>query len=130
MKPSENRPVVLCIDANQTYLHFRKLVLESVGYSVLTASDSETAMELFKSSAVSLVLTDDCLRNGTGIELARAMKSLRPDVPIAIISALAEPPEGVEHADLFISKTESTPQILQKISELLSARSDSLRRVG
>jgi DNA-binding response OmpR family regulator len=128
MEISANKPVLLCVDANQTYLHFRKLVLEKTGYSVLTASDSATAMELFASSTIRLVLVDDCLRDGTGIELAKAMKKLKPDVLIAIISALAEAPAGMEHADLFISKTESTAQVLQKISELLSGCSDSRRR--
>jgi len=130
MKPSENRPVVLCVDANQTYLHFRKLVLERAGYSVLIANDFATAMELFTSSAISLVLSDDCLRDGSGIELATAIKKLRPDVPVAIISALVEEPEGMEHADLFICKAESTPQVLQKISELLSAGSELHQKAG
>ncbi len=87
-------------------------------------------MELFNSSSVSLVLADYCLGDGTGIGLAKAMKTLKPDVLVAIISALAEAPEGMEHADLFISKTESTPQVLQKISELLSVQSDSLGSAG
>jgi DNA-binding NtrC family response regulator len=128
MEPSASKPILLCVDANETYLHFRQMVLERAGYSVLTASDSAAAMELFASSTISLVLADDCLRDGSGIELGKAMKGLKPDVLIAIISALAEAPEGMEQADLFISKTESTPQVLQKISELLSGRSDSQQR--
>jgi DNA-binding response OmpR family regulator len=98
-------------------------VLESAGYSVLVATDFATAMEIFSSSAVDLVLSDHVMEDGSGTELAAAMKRFRPDVPIAIISGLVEAPEGIEHADLFICKTDSPPEILRKISELLDGRS-------
>jgi len=63
------------------------MLLESVGYSVLVASDSVTAIELFSSSSVDMVVSH-FLQDGTEIELASAMKRLKPDVPIAIISVL------------------------------------------
>jgi len=122
--PTESRkPTLLCVDDNQTALHVRKLVLESAGYAVLVASDFATAMEIFSSSAVDLVLSDHVMEDGSGTELAAVMKRLKPDVPIAIISGLVEAPEGIEHADLFICKTDSPPEILRKISELLDGRS-------
>jgi CheY-like chemotaxis protein len=117
------KQTLLCVDDNQTALHLRKLVLESAGYTVLIASDLATAMGLFFSSAVDLVLSDHVMENGTGTALAAAMKRFRPDVPIAIISGLVEAPEGMEHADLFIRKGAPPPEILQKISELLDGRS-------
>jgi CheY-like chemotaxis protein len=117
------KPTLLCIDDNQTALHVRQLVLESAGYSVLVASDFATAMGLFSSSAVDLVLSDHVMEDGSGTELAAAMKRLRPDVPVAIISGLVEAPEGMEHADLFICKGDSPPEILEKIAGLLNGRS-------
>jgi CheY-like chemotaxis protein len=113
------KPTLLCVDDNETALHVRKLELESAGYRVLVASDSATAMEIFSSSVVDIVVSDHFLQDGTGIELAAAMKKLKPDVPIVIISGLVDAPEGIEHADLFISKADSPPEVLQKISELL-----------
>jgi CheY-like chemotaxis protein len=116
------KPTLLCVDDNQTVLHVRKLVLESAGYSVLTASNSATALELFSSSMVELVVSDYSLGDGTGIELAAAMKNRKPDVPIAIISGMVEAPEGMEHADLFICKGDPPSLVLQKISGLLTNR--------
>jgi CheY-like chemotaxis protein len=123
MSTESHQPTLLCVDDNQTALYVRKLVLESAGYSVLVASDFATAMGLFSSSTVDLVLSDHVMEDGSGTELAAAMKKLKPDVPIAIISGLVEAPEGIEHADLFICKGASPPEILQKISELLKGRS-------
>jgi CheY-like chemotaxis protein len=122
MTTESRKPTLLCVDDNQTVLHFRKMLLESVGYSVLVASDSVTAIELFSSSSVDMVVSH-FLQDGTEIELASAMKRLKPDVPIAIISVLVEAPERLEHADLFISKTDSPPEIFQKIAGLLNGRS-------
>src|ERR1035441_6868573 len=114
------KPTLLCIDDNQTALHLRKLVFESAVYTVLVASDSAAAMVLFSLSAVDMVVSDHFLQDCTGIELATAMKKLKPEVPIVIISGLVDAPEGMEHADLFICKGDSPPEILQKISELLN----------
>lgn len=113
---------LLCVDDNQSALRLRQLVLEGAGYSVLVASDSATAMELFSSSTVDMVISDHFLQDTTGTELAAAMKRLKPKIPIVIISGALEPPDGMEYADLFICKGDSPPQVLQKISELLTGR--------
>jgi len=114
------KKTLLCIDDDQAVLHIRKLVLESAGYSVLVAGDSATAMELFASSAVDLVISDHLLRGDTGTELAAVMKRLKPGVPIVIVSGLLDTPEGMEHADLFIAKTDPPPEVLRKIADLLN----------
>ncbi len=112
---------VLCVDDNVTALYVRKLVLESAGYSVLTADDAKTAMQLFTSTDVDIILTDYFLQGTTGVELAAEMKRLRPRIPIVILSGSVEIPEGVLlHADLFLCKTETPATVLQKIAELIS----------
>jgi CheY-like chemotaxis protein len=116
------KPKLLCVDDSKVCLYLRKQVLESAGYSVLVANDSASAMEIFSSNAVDLVVSDYFLKGCTGIELATAMKRLKPEVPIAIISGTLEAPEGIERADGFISKGDSPPQLLLKISELLKGR--------
>ena len=113
--------LILCIDDNQIALYARKLVLESAGYSVIATDDVEQAVQLFTASDVRLVLSDYLLRGKMGTELAAEMKRLKPDVPVVILSGVAEMPEGIENADLFLSKTEGPCTILRVISELLSA---------
>jgi DNA-binding NtrC family response regulator len=83
----------------------------------LTAIDRN---EIFSSYVVDMVVSDHFLHGGTGVELAAAMKKLKPDVPIVIISGLVDAPEGMEHADLFICKGNSPTEFLQKISELFN----------
>jgi CheY-like chemotaxis protein len=111
---------VLCIDDDLTALYIRRLVLESAGYFVLYAGDTKTAMEIFTDTDVDLVLSDHFLQETTGMELAAEMKRLKPNVPIVILSGAVDPPEGVLHADLFLSKTETPQTVLQTIAELLN----------
>jgi DNA-binding NtrC family response regulator len=110
---------ILCIDDNETALNVRKMVLEVAGYSVLTASDVDLAMQLFTASTVDIVMSDHLLQGKTGTALAAEMKRLKPAIPIIIVSGVVQEPEGMEHADLFVCKGEAPPVWLKKISDLL-----------
>jgi DNA-binding NtrC family response regulator len=117
---SVDRPAeILCIDDNETALQIRKAILEIAGYSVVTACDVELAMQLFASSSVELVVSDHLLQGKTGTELAAEMRRLKPTIPIIIMSGMVEEPEGMEHADLFITKGEAPPIWLKKIADVL-----------
>ncbi len=118
-----DQATLLCVDDNKLALEVRKLLLESAGYSVLAASDSATAMELFSSSSVDLVVSDHLLQGATGTALAATMKKLKPQIPIVIMSGMVDAPEGMEHADLFICKTDTPQEVLRKIAELVSRSS-------
>lgn len=115
-----SRPyVILCIDDGVIALQARTLVLQHSGYHILTALSAKEGMALFRRRHVDLVLTDHFLDDCPGTALAAEMKRLKPDVPVAILSGATELPEGVEQADLFISKLEPTSVVLERIGELL-----------
>jgi CheY-like chemotaxis protein len=119
-KMSVNPPAtILCVDDNETALNVRKMILEMAGYSVLTASDGDLAMQLFTSSTVDMVISDHLLQGKTGTELAAEMKRLNPTIPIVIVSGVVQEPEGMENADLFMVKGEAPAAWLKKISDLL-----------
>ncbi len=116
--PSE-QPLILCIDDAEISLRVRKLLLTSVGYSVLTAASGEEGFELFREHPVELVIADHFLSDGTGTEIAREMKQFKPQVPILIVSAASEEPGGLEFADGFLSKGEGPETLLDAIAGLL-----------
>jgi CheY-like chemotaxis protein len=115
-------PIVLCVDDEPTQLYTRALVLQFAGYRVLTARTASTALDLFGKSQVDLVLTDHLLPGTPGTQLAAELKKLKPHVPVVIFSGVAEMPEDVEVAALFISKTEHPEQWLAKIANLLQRK--------
>ena len=121
-------PLVLCIDDAEVALRVRKLLLASAGYSVLTASSGEQGLELFKQHPVDLVIADHFLSDKTGAETAGEMKQLKSDVPILIVSAATEEPEGVEFADGFLSKSEGPDVLLNTIRQLAEAPANRDRK--
>jgi DNA-binding NtrC family response regulator len=115
--------VILCIDDRQTAteLDLLKRVLETVGYCVLTTTSAHKALEIFHKNHVDLVLTEHMRLTTVGVpSLAAKMKSLKPDVPVAIYSAdWAAPPGEMRFADIFLTKLVSIDELLCTIEELL-----------
>jgi CheY-like chemotaxis protein len=113
-------PLILCIDDDEISLRVRKLLLASAGWNVLTANSGEDGLELFKQNPIELVIADHFLTDKTGIEIAKEMKELKPRVPILILSAAAEKPDGLEFADGFLAKGGSPQMVLNTIAHLLA----------
>src|SRR5580704_320545 len=100
------RPLILCIDDADIALRVREILLGSEGYDVLTASSGEAGLEVFEQNRVRLVIADHFLSGKTGTEIAKEMREMKPEVPILIMSAAFEKPEGLEFADGFLAKGE------------------------
>jgi CheY-like chemotaxis protein len=113
-------PLILCIDDADVALRVRKLLLGHEGYNVLTASSGEDGLELFRQNPIEMVIADHFLSGKTGVEIAREMKELKPEVPILIMSAAIDKPEGLEFADGFLAKGESPDVLLDTIAQLLA----------
>ena len=113
-------PLILCIDDDEISLRVRKLLLVSVGLTVLTANSAEGGFELFKQNPIELVIADHFLSGKTGAEIAKEMKELKPEVPILILSAAAETIDGLEFADGFLAKGEPPQVVLDTIAQLLA----------
>jgi DNA-binding NarL/FixJ family response regulator len=83
-------------------------------------------MRLLESCHIDLVLTDQLMPGGTGIELARSVKQARPGTPVVLISGVNEIPPDADVADLFISKVEGPAAMCEKISIVLAEHHYSL----
>jgi CheY-like chemotaxis protein len=112
-------PTVLCIDNETDALTLRQLLLEQAGYKVLSATNALSALQLFKSQTIDLVISDHLLPDLTGAEVTRRMKLERPFVPMMLFSGVPDIPQGSEHADLFVSKADGPAELLIKVADLL-----------
>lgn len=112
-------PTILCIDDEPAALKLRTLLLEQAGYRVVPAGSADTALQLFESQTIDLVISDHLLPDMTGADLTRQMKLERPFVPVMLFSGVADVPDGASHADLFLSKTEDPVALLGKVADLL-----------
>jgi CheY-like chemotaxis protein len=115
--PPPVRPLILCLEDNESYLRLRKAVLEKEGYNVIAASTAKDALSTLREAPVCLVLADHMLRGTTGTSLAAQMKRIKPDVPVVLYSGLQ--PERLTNVDLFINKNVSTHDFLGLVRQVM-----------
>ncbi|MBF0528567.1 MAG: PAS domain S-box protein [Deltaproteobacteria bacterium] len=77
---------ILFIDDEPALIDMGKNLLERLGYQVTTMTSSIEALLLFKSNPVDfdLVITDQTMPQMTGMELAKELITVRPDIPIIL----------------------------------------------
>ena len=116
-----NNEIILCVDDEETSLLLRKPVLEQAGYEVMIAASGMQALEVLSSRRIDLLLTDYLMPGQTGTELARAAKSICPELPVILLSGVTEIPPDMENVDLFVSKVEGPQSMCEKVAAVLSA---------
>ncbi|HZQ25001.1 MAG TPA: PAS domain S-box protein [Terriglobales bacterium] len=119
MVESVSKATILCVDDEPGALYFRKLILERQGYTVLTATSAEEGLTAFRKHHVDLVVTDHLLGRDTGTQMAAEIRRLNPGIPIVLLSGTSDIPEGMEHADVFLSKTEGPQRMLDQVAALI-----------
>jgi len=120
----ENRShLVLCVDDELVGLRVRQIILERAGYQVLTAADGHSGLELFAAHPVDAVVLDYAMPGMHGGQVAQKMRQTKPRVPILLLSAFLDlPAEVTSLADLYMTKGEGAPALLDKLDNLLSTR--------
>ena len=111
---------VLCVDDEKIGLRVRKIMLESRGYAVLTATNGPEGLKVFDENPVDLVVLDYYMPDLNGGEVASEMRRRRPGVPIVFLSAyFSLPPDALELADAFITKGDPPDVLIERIQHLL-----------
>lgn len=77
---------ILVVDDEPSVLAVCRGFLESRNYTVDTASNAELAMALFEPGRFNLVITDINMPSISGVELARWIKELEPEIPVIILT--------------------------------------------
>src|SRR5437868_15159945 len=99
-----------------------------MGYTVLTAESARQGLDLFTKNQVDAVILDYYLPDVDGGRLAKAMRLLKPEVPIILLSAqLYLPEEDIAAADSYVGKGQHSSGLLREIKHVLqrSARVQS-----
>ena len=120
------RSVVLCIDDDEDVLECEKSFLESVGYTVLTATSGGKGLELASRHSVDIVIVDYLMPEMNGHEVAIEIKRLKPQAPIIMLSAAVDVPEqALKLVDAFIAKDSLASQSLPTIAQFARMPIDS-----
>lgn len=119
--PSKTR-FALAVDDEPADLENIRDVLTNAGYRVFTASDANSAMEIFREHAdqIEVLVTDVAMSPVGGCELAAALVKIKPDLHVTFVSAysglLAFQYNGVPtFAFALVAKPFSAQDLLDKI---------------
>lgn len=107
----------MCIEDNEVYLRLRRAVLERDGYDVIGATNVADAISTLREAPVRCTIADHMLQGATGTELAKAMREVKPDVPVILFSGTA--PACLQSVDVYINKGEPTSTFLRIVREVI-----------
>jgi len=112
--------IILCVDDEPVGLEVRRMLLERAGYRVFTALDGATGLEIFAREAIQAVVLDFAMPGMNGGEVASSMRSVKPNVPILMLSAYTSlPPEVHGLVNMTMTKGEGAPSLLKKLGSLV-----------
>jgi len=91
----QHRPLggrVLLVDDEESVLGFMRELLQSWGLDVVAVRQAPAAYEMLAAGDVSLdlLLTDQTMPELSGVDLAHAARSLRPNLPVLLYSGHAD----------------------------------------
>ncbi|MES2394261.1 MAG: response regulator [Acidobacteriota bacterium] len=123
---SQTGHLVLCVDDEKVGLQVRRMLLERSGYKVLTAHDGASGLQLFESNPIEAVVLDYAMPGMHGGEVAALMRQRKPHVPILLLSAyLGLPPEITRLVNVYMTKGEGAPALLEKLASLFASEPGS-----
>ncbi len=83
-----NRPAVLIVDDDASLREMLTLSLKRAGYPAMSAANGEDALRLLAQRPIDCLLTDGRMEPMNGFELSSRARSIRPDLRIAMLSAV------------------------------------------
>jgi DNA-binding response OmpR family regulator len=119
--PSEAplRPLLLCIDDDESVLECMTSLLEKYEYRSLSASGGLLGIRLFKEYDVDLVILDYDMPGMNGREVAEELRRLNSKVPIIMSSGTQDVSARVGSlVDAYISKGAEFNSLLAAIAKL------------
>ena len=110
---------ILIVEDEIGILQFLQQGLEEEGYTVVTASDGEKALELLTNESFDLVLLDWMLPKLTGLEVCKAYRLQNKTTPVIFLTAkdtVQETIEGLQAgANDYIKKPFSFDELLERV---------------
>ncbi|WCM48785.1 PAS domain S-box protein [Pseudomonas sp. WJP1] len=93
--PQVRRLCILVVDDDSLVLTSTCLLLEDLGHRVITATSGAQGLDQFENNpAIDLVITDMAMPHMSGAQLAEAIRTRNPGMPIILATGYAERLEG------------------------------------
>lgn len=122
-----SQTVVLIVDDERLIADTLSAIFTKSGFTALTAYDGASALELAKSGAPAVLITDVSMPGMNGVELAVAVMQARPACKVLLFSAHAAAADMVTdaceegHEFLFMTKPVHPAVMITQVSKLVAA---------
>lgn len=114
---------ILIVDDDPMVRRALSMVLTRSGYETVEAADGEQALDLAERGELDLLLSDVSMPRMGGVELAERLVARRPGLPVLLVSGTAP-----DTAIPFLPKPVTRTVLLRRVSELLGASGNALRK--
>jgi len=122
-RASQRTARILLVDDDPVVLDFLREALGLGGHQVITAGGGNEALSRFNASSFDLVITDLSMREVSGLEVARTVKSRHPSLPVILLSgwAMQQDSEEIRQSgvDLILSKPCEIDTLLDSVHRAL-----------
>lgn len=117
-------PKILIVEDEQLVRWSLAQSLSKAGFEIATATNGEKAIERIKDDHFDLVITDYNLPNINGFEVASAVKSCSPNIPVILTSAYGKNDSRLSvnqaYFDSFIEKPYDLNDVKDIVMQLLN----------
>jgi two-component system chemotaxis response regulator CheY len=86
-EPASLSSTILLVDDDSDMRSLTRTFLEHEGYRVFSSGEAERAAQIFSTAPrIDLLITDIYMPGRSGMELAHDLKTIRPELPILMVS--------------------------------------------
>ena len=112
---------VLFLDDEPAIAHAGRRLLERLGYRVSAYTSPQEALAAFRErpAEFDLLVSDLTMPGMTGVELARELRRLRPDLPVVLTSGYTSVP-ALEGAGLEVDELLAKPFAIETLAQVLA----------
>jgi two-component system response regulator HydG len=118
---------ILVVDDDSSFCIMLKTFLTKNEHHVVEAFSATEALKVFNTDEFDIVLTDYRLPDGSGLDILREVKALRPEAGVIIMTGYADIRMAVKTVKMgafdYVSKPINPDEILLTINNLLNQRS-------
>jgi CheY-like chemotaxis protein len=105
---------ILFVDDHEMLARLTCEILQMQGYRAVWAFKASDALAKFDREKFDMLVTDYCMEEMNGLELARLIRAKVPDIPVVIVSGYP-PVEGSDEVAGWIEKQDMFPALLDKV---------------
>ncbi len=109
---------ILFVDDNEVLSCLSREILDMEGFRAICAYSAKEALQVFQKEDIDLLITDFRMEGMDGLELAKAVHAINPEVPVIIVTAYG-PIDGGADVKACVAKEGLFPTLLDHIRRCL-----------